>query len=301
MAAIAARQGGGAPQQRLQVNIPNPRAATIPLAPQAQVAQNLDVANTESQIGSRNVQNVNTATNTGKTVVDTERAKFDLNGAIQARARGIIANDDATKTLQNQLLSVRAAKPLVHRRSTGAFGEFIGQPGKSEGESYDVADVPLLGNLIYGGTDRSALQTELPTIRAGEKFNMIELMKKRAQETGSTGTGLGATAIPEFQALGQVNFNLESLAGGPKVVTRQLNKAEEALLRRYAAASLPMDTVMGMVSLSKEDRRKILDAAYETAKKEYAAGFKPPQAAAAPQMDTKAAALAELRRRGVIK
>jgi hypothetical protein len=62
-----------------------------------------------------------------------------------------------------------------------------------------------------------------------------------------------------------------------------------------------MDTVMGMVSLSKEDRRKILDAAYETAKKEYAAGFKPPQAAAAPQMDTKAAALAELRRRGVIK
>lgn len=287
-AAVAAQRLRGQPQ------------GGVPMAPAARTRLDNDTAEAGSRIESRAVGNVNTAANTANTVVSTAQKEFDLEGAIQARARGVIASDDATRTLQNQLLSVRAAKPLVHRRSTGAFGEFIGQPGKSEGESYDVADLPLLGNLIYGGTDRSGLQTELPTIRAGEKFNMIELLKKRAQETGSTGTGLGATALPEFQALGQVNFNLESLAGGPEVVARQLNKAEEALLRRYAAASLPMDTVMGMVSLPKEDRRKILDAAYEAAKKEYAAGFKQP-AAAAPQADMRAAAIAELKRRGKMK
>jgi hypothetical protein len=273
----------------------------IPMAPAANTRLNNDTANTESQIGSRNVQNVNTEANTGKTLVDTEQAKFDLDGAIRARAKGQVVNDQFTDMLRNQLLAVRDAKPFVHRRSTGSIGELIGQPGRAEGQGFDLSDLPLLGGMVYGGSDRARLQSNLATVTSGAKFNMIDALKERAQATGSAGTGLGATAIPEFMALGQANFNLENLAGGPAEVTRQLGKAEDVLLRRYAVMSLPQETIMAMSKMPKEQRQQIIDASFQAAKKEYAAGFKPPQAAAAPQMDTKAAALAELRRRGVIK
>lgn len=273
----------------------------VPMAPAANTRLNNDTANTESQIESRGVQNVNTNAATGKTVVDTQQAKFDLDGAIRARAKGQIVNDQFTDMIRNQLLAVKDAKPFVHRRSTGSIGELIGQPGRQPTEGFDLADLPLLGGMVYGGSDRARLQSNLATVTSGAKFNMIDALKERAQATGSAGTGLGATAIPEFMALGQSNFNLENLAGGPEEVSRQLGKAEDVLLRRYAVMSLPQETIMAMSKMSKEERQRIVDASYQAAKKEYAAGFKPQQAAAAPQMDTRAAALAELRRRGVIK
>ena len=271
------------------------------MAPAANTRLNNDTANTESQIESRGVQNVNTNVNTGKTVVDTQQAKFDLDGAIRARAKGQIVNDQFTDMIRNQLLAVRDAKPFVHRRSTGSIGELIGQPGRQPSEGFDLADLPLLGGMVYGGSDRARLQSNLATVTSGAKFNMIDALKERAQATGSAGTGLGATAIPEFMALGQANFNLENLAGGPEEVSRQLSKAEDVLLRRYAVMSLPQETIMAMSKMPKEQRQQIINASYEAAKKEYAAGFKPQQAAAAPQMDTRAAAIAELRRRGKMK
>lgn len=278
-----------------------PRPMGIPMAPNAQVAQNTDVANVGSQIGRRDVENVYTGAATGKTVVDTQQAQFDLDGAIRARAKGQIVNDQFTDMIRNQLLAVKDAKPFVHRRSTGAIGELIGQPGRGEGQGFDLADLPLLGGMVYGGSDRARLQSNLATVTSGAKFNMIDALKERAQATGSTGTGLGATAIPEFMALGQSNFNLENLAGGPEEVTRQLGKAEDVLLRRYAVMSLPQETIMAMSKMPKEERQRIVDASYQAAKKEYAAGFKPQQAAAAPGNDMRAAALAELKRRGVMK
>lgn len=291
---IALRQrmaGGGAA----------PRSVPVPMAPAANTRLNTDVANVWSQIESRGVQNVNTNAATGKTVVDTKQAAFDLEGAINARAKGQVVNDQFTDMIRNQLRAVADAKPFVHRRSTGSIGELIGQPGRQAGEGFDLSDLPLVGGMVYGGSDRARLQTNLGTVTSGAKFNMIDVLKERAQASGSAGTGLGATAIPEFQALGQANFNLENLAGGSDEVGRQLGKAEETLLRRYAAVSLPMETVKAMAGMTREQRQQILDASYKAAKKEYAAGFEQPQAAAAPQMDARAAALAELRRRGVIK
>lgn len=270
------------------------------MAPAANTRLNNDTANTVSTIESRDVGNVNTNANTENTVVSTAQKKFDLEGAINARAKGQIVNDQFTDMIRNQLQAVADAKPFVHRRSTGAIGELIGQPGRQAGEGFDLSDLPLLGGMVYGGSDRARLQTNLGTVTSGAKFNMIDVLKERAQASGSAGTGLGATAIPEFMALGQANFNLENLAGGSAEVGRQLGKAEETLLRRYAAVSLPMETVMAMSKLPKEQRQQILDAAYESAKKEYAAGFKQPQAAA-PQPDARAAAIAELRRRGKMK
>lgn len=275
MAAIAARQGGGsAPQQRLQVNIPNPRAATIPLAPQAQVAQNLDVANVGSQIGSRNVQNVNTAANTANTMVDTQKARLDLDGILRQRARGALVNDEFTNTVRNQLIALQQARGQINDFSTGTVGELIGDKPNAAGEGGSgLAGLPVIGGALYGGTDRSALKTNLATINSGAKFNMIDILKARGGETGSAGTGLGATAIPEFTALGQVNFNLEDLSGGKQEVNRQLNRAEETLLRRYAALSIPSEA---LVNATPEQRKRLLEESYKAAELEYGRGFAPP-------------------------
>jgi hypothetical protein len=268
----------------------------IPMAPAAQTRLNNDTANIGSQIESRGFSNAQAAASTGKTVVDTRQAQLDLENAIRSRAQGTVVNDEFTNMMRNQLLAVQDAKGLTHRRSTGAIGELIGQPGDQG--SYDLADLPLLGGLVYGGSDRSRLQTNTATIKAGARFNMMDMLKQRAQAAGSSGTGLGATAIPEFEALGQANFNLDSLAGGPVEVNRQLGKAEDALLRRYAAATLPLDTVMKMQNMKPEQRQGILAAATDAARKEYEAGFKPPKPVSGPTDAMRAAAIAELKRRG---
>jgi hypothetical protein len=103
---------------------------------------------------------------------------------------------------------------------------------------------------------------------------MINVLKERGAAQGAQGTGLGSTAIPEFEALGRVNFNVQpdALDAGAGFVTGELDKAEETLLRRYAAVTLPSDLLVGA---TREQRKALLDASYEQAKREYLGGFAP--------------------------
>lgn len=235
----------------------------------------LEDSETGSQTGFRdNVQAPNTQAQTQETLVDIEKKNLDIDSVLRARARGFITDDAFTQAARNQLLSVNRARQNVSRFSTGSVGELIGDKPTTgvEGSGSGLAGLPIIGGAVYGDTDRAALRTDLATITSGAKFNFIDILKERAKALGGEGTGLGQTAIPEFTALGQSNFNLEDLSGGPSVVLEQLSKAEDALLRRYAALTLPTDA---LVNATPAQRKALLDAAYEQARREYANGFKP--------------------------
>ena len=251
-----------------------PAVTRIPAAPQAVAQQNSDLANTSSQIGSRAVGDVNTSANTGKTVVETTLKQLDLDDALKNRARGVVVEDAATQEVRNQLMAVRNARQYNNTYSTGTIGGILGRPDRPGAEGTGVAGLPLVGGALYAGTDRASLDAALGTIRSGAKFNMIQTLKERGAAQGAQGTGLGSTAIPEFEALGRVNFNVEpdALDAGPAFLTGELDKAEETLLRRYAAVTLPSDVLVGA---TREQRQQMLEASYQQAKKEYLGGFAP--------------------------
>ena len=252
----------------------SPPITRIAAPPQAVTKENLDNANTNSQMTSRTVGDTNTNANTGKTVVETTLKQLDLDDALKNRARGVIVEDAATQEVRNQLLAVRNARQYNNNYSTGTVGGLLGRPDRPGAEGSGIAGLPLVGGALYAGTDRAGLDAALGTIRSGAKFNMIQTLKERGAAQGAQGTGLGSTAIPEFEALGRVNFNVEpdALDAGPSFVSGELDKAEETLLRRYAAVTLPSDVLVGA---TREQRKALLDASYEQAKREYLAGFAP--------------------------
>ncbi len=256
--------------------------ATIPAAaPNEQAKNNADLQNIGSTITSRAVGDVNTNANTNRTVVQTEKDKLDLQSALEARARGVVVEDAATTEIRNQLQAVRNARGYVNNFSTGSIGGLIGRPDNSEGKGgTGLSGLPILGEAIYAGSDRAGLDAALGTLRSAAKFNMIQTLKERGAAQGSQGTGLGATAIPEFEALGRVNFNLEpdALAAGPDFLKGELSKAEETLLRRYAAVTLPSSV---LVNATPEERKRLLEASYQQAVREYQNNFDP-NAGAAP-------------------
>lgn len=233
-------QGGSTPLPT--VNIP---AA----APNEQAKNNADLQNIGSQIGSRVVGDVNTQANTARTNVQTAKDALELQTAQEARAKGTLTNQEMTNQIRNQLAAVGDARRVNNSYSTGTIGNVVGR-------------IPLLGN-----TDRSALETYLGTISAASRLNMIQALKEQGAALGASGTGLGATSIPEFASLGQVNFNLEdAMKAGPDVLAGELNKAEEVLLRRLAAASVDP---AALANASPEERRKMLADSYAGIVKDY--------------------------------
>jgi hypothetical protein len=265
---IALRNRGAAPAPA------GPAITRVPLPASTAQKNQSDLANTGSQITSRGVSDVNTQANTTETQVDTALKNLDLDSAIKNRARGVIVEDAATQEVRNQLLAVKNARQYTNSFSTGTAGGLIGRPDRPGAEGAGLAGLPLFGDAIYAGTDRAALDAALGTLRSGAKFNMIQTLKERGAAQGAQGTGLGSTAIPEFEALGRVNFNVEpdALDAGPNFLTGELNKAEETLLRRYAAVTLPSDV---LVNATPEQRKALLEASYQQAVREYQNGFVP--------------------------
>ncbi len=248
-----------------------PQSSTIPIRNAETVSQ----TNMRDTVQVPNVQasTTNTQANTANTQVKTQLSELDLQSALEARARGVVVQDQATQELRNQLEAVRNARGYVNRFSTGAFGDLIGMRDNANGQGgYGLSDLPLVGGAVYGGSDRAGLVGALGTVRDAAKFNMIQTLKERgAAQGGTASTGLGATSLPEFEALGRVNFNLENdaLSAGPDFVTGELGKAEETLLRRYAALSLPTDVLM---QASPEQRRQLLEESYKRAREELGIG-----------------------------
>jgi hypothetical protein len=248
-----------------------PPTAAIPYPTSRQIGDNENT----SQTGFRDtVQAPNVIANTAETQVDIERKRMDIDDVLRKRARGFITDDSFAQASRGRLQAIRDARDNVNAFSTGTIGELIGDRAVAgvEGSGGGLAGLPIVGGAIYGDTDRARLNTNLATIRSGAKFNMIDILKERAAASGGQGTGLGQTAIPEFTALGQYNFNLEDLSGGSDTVLNELSKAEEAELRRYAALTLPTDA---LVNATPAERKALLDRAYEQAKREYANGFQP--------------------------
>jgi len=251
-----------------------PAVTRVPLPPATAAKNEADLSNTGSQIISRDFSNTNTAANTGKTILDTKMTGLEYEDALRNRARGVIVEDAATQEVRNQLLAVRNARQYNNEYSTGTIGGLLGRPDRPGAEGSGIAGLPLIGGALYAGTDRAGLEAALGTIRSGAKFNMIQTLKERGAAMGSAGTGVGQTAIPEFEALGRVNFNVEpdALDTNPQFLSGELDKAEETLLRRYAAVTLPSDLLVGA---TREQRKALLDASYEQAKREYLGGFAP--------------------------
>lgn len=253
------------------------KPVVVPYDPSRTVRNNENVSQTNVrdnvQVPNIQASTTNTQANTANTEVKTQLSELDLKSALEARARGIVVQDQATQELRNQLAAVRNARSYVNRFSTGAFGDLIGMRDNANGQGgYGLSDLPLVGGAVYGGSDRAGLVGSLGTVRDAAKFNMIQTLKERgAAQGGTASTGLGATSLPEFEALGRVNFNLENdaLSAGPDFVTGELSKAEETLLRRYAALSLPTDVLM---KASPEQRRQLLDESYKRAREELGIG-----------------------------
>jgi hypothetical protein len=251
-----------------------PAVTRVPLPPATAAKNQADLSNTGSQITSRAVGDVNTNANTDKTVLDTKMTGLEYDDALKNRARGVVVEDAATQEVRNQLLAVRNARQYNNAYSTGTIGGLIGRPDRPGAEGSGISGLPVIGGALYAGTDRAGLEAALGTIRSGAKFNMIQTLKERGAAQGAQGTGLGSTAIPEFEALGRVNFNVEpdALDTNPQFLSGELDKAEETLLRRYAAVTLPSDVLVGA---TREQRKALLDASYEQAKREYLGGFAP--------------------------
>lgn len=253
------------------------KPVVVPYDPSRAVRNNENVSQTSMrdnvQVPNVQANTTNTQANTENTQVKTQLSELDLKSALEARARGVVVQDQATQELRNQLAAVRNARGYVNRFSTGALGDLIGMRDNANGQGgYGLSDLPLVGGAVYGGSDRAGLIGSLGTVRDAAKFNMIQTLKERgAAQGGTASTGLGATSLPEFEALGRVNFNLENdaLSAGPDFVTGELSKAEETLLRRYAALSLPTDVLM---QASPEQRKQLLEESYKRAREELGIG-----------------------------
>lgn len=253
------------------------KPVVVPYDPSRAVRNNENVSQTSMrdnvQVPNVQASTTNTQANTENTQVKTQLSELDLKSALEARARGVVVQDQATQELRNQLAAVRNARGYVNRFSTGALGDLIGMRDNANGQGgYGLSDLPLVGGAVYGGSDRAGLVGSLGTVRDAAKFNMIQTLKERgAAQGGTASTGLGATSLPEFEALGRVNFNLENdaLSAGPDFVTGELSKAEETLLRRYAALSLPTDVLM---QASPEQRKQLLEESYKRAREELGIG-----------------------------
>lgn len=253
------------------------KPVVVPYDPSRAVRNNENVSQTtlRDTVQTPNIQasTTNTQANTENTQVKTQLSELELKSALEARARGVVVQDQATQELRNQLAAVRNARGYVNPYSTGALGDLIGMRDNANGQGgYGLSDLPLVGGAVYGGSDRAGLIGSLGTVRDAAKFNMIQTLKERgAAQGGTASTGLGATSLPEFEALGRVNFNLENdaLSAGPDFVSGELSKAEETLLRRYAALSLPTDVLM---QASPEQRKQLLEESYKRAREELGIG-----------------------------
>ena len=253
------------------------KPVVVPYDPSRAVRNNENVSQTSMrdnvQVPNVQASTTNTQANTENTQVKTQLSELELKSALEARARGVVVQDQATQELRNQLAAVRNARGYVNPYSTGALGDLIGMRDNANGQGgYGLSDLPLVGGAVYGGSDRAGLIGSLGTVRDAAKFNMIQTLKERgAAQGGTASTGLGATSLPEFEALGRVNFNLENdaLSAGPDFVTGELSKAEETLLRRYAALSLPTDVLM---QASPEQRKQLLEESYKRAREELGIG-----------------------------
>jgi hypothetical protein len=260
-AAGAAPQGGGTPLPTF--NVPAPPATSA--------RNNADLANIGSTIGSRDVQNANVSANTTETGLDIADKRLRLQQAEEARAAGENSRRKAMTAVDAGLQAIRGARDYTGTFSTGGIGSFIGKPGRNaEIDSYDLADLPLVGNALYGNTPKSKLDTYLGTVNAGLTYDFLNDIRKEAASSGGGAGGVANTNLAEFLSLGKTQANVfDAQKAGPDVLNEQLNVAQEQLLRRKAALMVP---VSQLVNATPDERKALLDAAYQRALDEYSSG-----------------------------
>ena len=236
---------------------PAPSGGTIaiPIPPLTQ-------ANTGSEINNRNA-------NTGKTQVDTAKTALDLQTEREMRAQREKYRTEALQQVDTALSAIRNARQYNTPWSTGALGGLVGTTPNGEGEGgTGLAGLPLIGPAVYGGSDRSKLDTNLGIIDSAQRFFFAGNEKEKERANG----GQGASTIPirnyqEFMNLGTTQFNLpKGQEAGQDILGQQLNTAEESFLRRKAGLSIDP---AALESAKPEERSRMLEAAYQRVKKEY--------------------------------
>jgi hypothetical protein len=261
LAERARRQGGAAAAPAA----PARPTATIPY-PKSRA---LDDASTASGTTFRdNVQTPNVNASTAETMVDTRQKELDLQRDLEARAR---REDTARKGLvavDAGLQAIRGARDNINTFSTGTVGGLIGKPDNEDGKGgTGLSGLPILGDAIYGNTDKSALDSYLQTVQAGLTYDFLTDLRKDAAASGGSSAGIANTNLAEFLSLGTTQANVfGAQKAGPDDLTKNLDIAEEQLLRRKAALLVPTSELL---NASPEQRKALLDAAYERAKQEY--------------------------------
>lgn len=251
-----------------------PPVTRIPAAPQAVAQQNSDLRNTDSQIYSRDVSNTNTNANTTETQVDTDIKQLTLEKLLGGKARSEEVRQKGLSTVNAALANVTGARENTNNWSTGAIGSLIGKPGRSgETESFDLSDIPVLGNFIYGNTPKSRLDTNLQVVQSGLTYDYLKDLQKDILASGGSTAGAMQTNALEFLNAQTAVANLPGgRASGPEKLNEQLSVAEEQLLLKKASLMVPTEVLL---QAPPEERQKLLKDAYDQAKQEYLGGTAP--------------------------
>lgn len=262
LAERARRQQGAAPAPAAA---PAGRpTATIPYP----VSRRLDDANTGSTTNFRdNVQAPNTIANTNETVVDTNLKGLNYQSALESRARRDETTRKGMVAVDAGLAAIRDARNNVSGFSTGTVAGLVGSPNNIEGKGGSgLAGLPLIGDAVYGDTQKAALDAALQVVQSGLTYDFLSDLRKDAAASGSS-AGIANTNMAEFLSLGTTQANVfGAQKAGPEALKRNLDVAEEQLLRRKAALLVPTQELL---NATPEQRKAILDAAYERAKQEY--------------------------------
>ena len=260
LAERARRQGGAAPAAAA----PTASTATIPY-PRSRA---LDDANTGSTTNFRdNVQAPNTVANTNETVVDTTIKNLDLQSLLEGRARREETTRKGMVAVDAGLGAIREARNNISNYSTGTIAGLVGKPDNEDGKGgAGLSSLPLIGDAVYGNTQKSALDAALQTVQSGLTYDFLTDLRKDAAASGSS-AGIANTNLAEFLSLGTTQANVfGAQRAGPDDLKRNLDIAEEQLLRRKAALLVPTSELL---NAAPDERKQILDAAYERAKQEY--------------------------------
>lgn len=254
-----------------------PVVTRVPLPPATAAANQADLANTNSQIGSRDVTNTNTAANTAETQVDTSKKQLELDGLLRNKEKAEYVRQTGLQTIDSALEATRTARENINNFSTGGLGGLIGAPGRvRETDSFDLSDLPLFGNLIYGNTSKAKLDTDLQRIGSGLTWDFMRSFQSEVRQDGGSTAGLAQTNPAEFKSMQTALANIiDAQKAGPEKLNEQIDVAVERLLMKRAQAMVPMEQLMGA---STEEKTRLLNAAYEEAKANYLNGGTAPPA-----------------------
>lgn len=129
---------------------------------------------------------------------------------------GYAETPQARQARQTLAMNVASESSLLLNNVDRALN-FVNDPTANIGPTFTILeDYPI-------ETAAGNFKAVMESLTAQQAFSAMQELRKQAQEVGSTGTGLGPTAVAEFQALSNAMSNLKTTQGREQIAW-QLNK-----------------------------------------------------------------------------